>query len=477
MSIFPDPQTFIKIGNFSIAWYGILIITGAIIAMKFTQIAAAKRGISKDAVESMFYGVLFAGIIGARLWYVLFYPDKAYFINNPVKVFAFRDGGLAIQGGLFGGAAYAYFASKRQNIDFVDLADSTMPNLLIAQAIGRWGNFLNQEAFGQKVSESFFNGWPLWLKNHMFIDGAYRQPMFLLESSLNIVGFLLIYFLLKRVKKIKKGDYAFSYLLWYGIVRFVVEHFRSDSLMLFSLKSAQIVSVIFIIIGALGLLGVFKKNKAEDVLVLFDFDGTIADSNALIIDSFNQVFEKHFPEIEITREMEVSYVGPTLDYTFKKYLKLDDVDQYINEYREINFLLQKTSLTEIENATKLLEYLKSNKVKMGVVSSKWKDSLNLGLKVLDFDKYMDVVVGGDEVEKAKPSPLGILKAKDAVLPKAKKCYYVGDTVTDILAAKASGCISIALLGVEEIRQDLIDVKPDYLVEDLSEIIEIIKEVI
>lgn len=477
MSIFPDAKTFIKFGNFSIAWYAIIIITGAIIALQLTKKAAEKRGISKDLVENMFYGVLPAGLIGSRLWYVLFYPDKSYFLNNPVKIFAFRDGGLAIQGGLLAGAAYAYYICKKEKIDFVDLADSTLPNVLIAQAIGRWGNFLNQEAFGQVVSESFYAKWPLWFKNQMFINGAYRQPTFLLESSLNILGFFLIYFGLEKIKNIKKGDYAFAYLFWYGIVRFIVEHFRSDSLMFLNFKSAQIVSLIFVIIGTLGFSGYFVKNKNSDVLVLFDFDGTIANSNPLIIKSFNEVFNKHFPDLKISREMEVSYVGPSLHHTFRKYLNIEDVDQYVEEYRQINFKQQKEELTEIKNASKLIKFLKRNKVVVGIVSSKWKDSLDLGLNILKLNEYMDVVIGGDQVEVDKPNPQGILKAKEIALPKAKHCFYVGDTVSDILAAKAAGFKSIALLGVKEIRQEIIDSQPDYLVEDLLEIIEIIEEVI
>lgn len=477
MSIFPDPKTFIRIGGLDIAWYAVLILTGAVISLQLTKKAAEKRGISKDLIEDMFYGILIAGIIGSRLWYVLFYPDISYFINNPMKILAFRDGGLAIQGGLFAGAAYAYFASKKNNIDFIDLADSTLPNVLIAQAVGRWGNFLNQEAYGQVVSESFYNNWPLWFKNHMFIDGAYQQPMFLLESSLNILGFLLIYFGLKKVKNIKRGDYAYSYLVWYGIVRFIVEHFRSDSLMLLNFKSAQLVSIAFIIVGGLGLYGLFRKKKGSQVLVLFDFDGTIANSNPIITKSYNYIFSKYFPEMEITREMEVSYAGPPLEETFSKYLDTTDVEDYIEEYRKHNFKLQEKELIEIDNATNLLKYLKDNNVVVGVVSSKWKDSLTLGLDVLNFTEYMDVVVGGDEVVKSKPNPEGILKAKEMSLPNAKYCYYVGDTVTDILASKAANCLSIGLLGVDEIRQDIIDSKPDYVVEDLNEIIEIIKEVI
>lgn len=475
MSLFPDVKTFIKIGNISIAWYAILIIIGALVGLKLTQINAKKKGISPDVIEDMFFGALLFGIVGARIWYVLFYPDKSYFISNPAKIFAFRDGGLAIQGGLLAGAAYVYYHSKKAKLDFVDVADATLPNLLVSQAIGRWGNFINQEAYGQKVVESFYNNWPLWFKNHMFIDGAYRQPTFFLESSLNIVGFILIYFGLKKIKDIKRGDYAYSYLLWYGIVRFIVEHFRSDSLMFLGLKSAQLVSIIFAGIGLLGLLGVFRKNKYQDVLVLFDFDGTIANSNPLIIDSFNQVFNKYYPDMKISRDMEVSYVGPTLHHTFSKYLKKDNVDKYIEEYRKINFVSQKESLTEIKNATKLLKTLKDYNVKLGLVSSKNKDSLMLGVEVLGFDDFFDAIIGGNEVTIPKPDPQGILEAKEKLLPDAKRCYYVGDTVTDVKASKNSGFKSIALLGVEEIKQDIINSQPDYLIEDLMEVFKIIKE--
>lgn len=259
MQIFPDSKTFIRIFNIDIAWYAIIIISGALVALNLTKKDAQKRGINPELIEDIFFGVLIFGLIGARLWYVLFYPDLNYFISNPLKILAFRDGGLAIQGALFGGAIYAYYAAKKRNINFIDLADSALVNVLLAQAIGRWGNFVNQEAFGQVVSENFFKYFPNWFKNQMFIDNAYRQPMFFFESILNVIGFLLIRYTLSKIKTIKRGDYTFAYLLWYGIVRFIIEHFRSDSLMFLGFKSAQIISIIFVVIGGLGLYGKFNK--------------------------------------------------------------------------------------------------------------------------------------------------------------------------------------------------------------------------
>lgn len=261
IKLFPDSKTFISIFNVDIAWYAVIIITGALIALYLSKKDSETRGINAELVEDIFFGVLIFGLIGARLWYVLFYPDISYYLNNPMKILAFRDGGLAIQGALFGGAGYAYYAAKKRNINFMDLADSALNNVLLAQAIGRWGNFVNQEAYGQIVSESFYKYFPAWFKNHMYIDNAYRQPMFFFESVLNLIGFLLIRFTLSKIKTIKRGDYTYAYLVWYGIVRFIIEHFRSDSLMFLGMKSAQIISVIFVIVGGLGLYGIFRKEK------------------------------------------------------------------------------------------------------------------------------------------------------------------------------------------------------------------------
>ena len=169
------------------------------------------------------------------------------------------EGGLAIQGGLVGGVIFAYFFTKKNKMNFIRLADAVFPNILVAQAIGRWGNFANQEAFGRAVDASYFEGWPTFIANHMFIQGAYREPTFLYESVLNIVGFLLIVLVYKRFSKVRRGDMVYAYLMWYGVIRFFIEGLRSDSLMFFGLRSAQIVSIIFIILGVLGSLGVFRK--------------------------------------------------------------------------------------------------------------------------------------------------------------------------------------------------------------------------
>lgn len=486
MKFFPDSKTFISIFGLDIAWYAIIIITGAIIALMITLKEAEKRGINKEDVEDIFFGVLLFGIVGARLWYVIFYPDINYFLSDPLRIIAFRDGGLAIQGGLVAGAAYAYYKCKKLNIDFLDLGDSALPSVLVAQAIGRWGNFVNQEAYGEIWKETYYRFFPKWFQNQMFINGEYRQPMFFYESILNLLGFFLIKFALPKVRKMKKGDYIYAYLIWYGAVRFVIEHFRTDSLMFMGLKSAQLTSVLFILIGALGMYGIFRKKDQsndsgsssksdEKPLVLFDFDGTVGDTGPLIMNSFEHVFTKYFPEFQLTEEMKLSFIGPTLQHSFSKYLETDDVDVYITEYKRVNKQMQREQLLEIKNATALFKELSKMNADLGIVSSKMRDSLDLGVNLLGFDKYVSYVLGGDEVEHPKPNPQGILKAKAAMNNSTTKNYYVGDTKSDILAANAAGFISIGVVTTPAFEAGMREANADYIVYDLLEITKIIEE--
>lgn len=477
MEFFPNSRTFISIFGVEIAWYAIIILIGAGAALYFTVKDAEKRGINKDDVIDIFFGVLMWGILGARIWYVLFHPNLGAYLADPLKIIAFRDGGLAIQGGLVAGALYTYYKCRKLNINFFDLGDAALPNVLLAQAIGRWGNFVNQEAFGDIVTESYFKYFPTWFKDYMYIGSEYRQPMFFYESVFNLLGFLLIKLVLPKVRKMKRGDYIYAYLVWYGVVRFFIEHFRSDSLMFMGFKSAQVTSLIFIVIGVLGFAGLFRRKEKVNSkpLVLFDFDGTIAHTNPLILRSFEMVFNKHFPELEVTEEMKMTFIGPTLFHTFRRYLGIEDVDQYVKEYKEINIQMQHDELEEIKNATKLLKTLKNNGATLGVVSSKMRDSLSIGIELLAFDQYLSVILGGDEVKVPKPDPQGILKAMEMTNDNFAKKYYVGDTVTDVKAANAAGFTSIAIVTTPYLEEELLNCGADYVIYDLLEVLDIVKE--
>lgn len=267
MNFFPDSKTFISIGGFSIQWYAICILLGAYIAYELGQYRFKKLGYHRDILSDFFINVLAIGIIGARIWYVIFMFQELY-INDPIEIFMIHHGGLAIQGGLIAGLGYSYYYFKKHEIDFLVAGDAIMPGVLIAQAFGRWGNFFNQEAHGSIVSLDFLKGLhlPNFIIEGMHIDGNYYHPTFLYESILCLIGFLLIVLVVKRFQK-KQGTQFFSYFIWYGVIRFFIEGLRTDSLYAFGLRTAQIISIVFILIGVIGILYLVKYGKAveEDI--------------------------------------------------------------------------------------------------------------------------------------------------------------------------------------------------------------------
>ena len=262
MSFFPNPQTFVSfsIGSltFDIRWYAMLILTGAFIAYLVVRKNLKEiRYVDMDFFDSLFVYTLWMGIIGARIWFCIFFDFK-YYISNPAAIIRVWDGGLAIQGGLVFGALFAYFYMRKYHYSFLKLADNILPEVLIGQAVGRWGNFINKECHGAEVSEEYFNGILSFLKEGMYIDGHYYEPLFFYESVLCLLGFFLIYFVLKKYQN-KRGDQVWAYMMWYGVIRFFIEARRTDSLYLGNLKMAQLTSIAFLIIGLLGYIGVLEK--------------------------------------------------------------------------------------------------------------------------------------------------------------------------------------------------------------------------
>ena len=261
MTFFPDSKTFLQIGSLSIAWYAILIITGAFIAYKIGQHNFKKMGYNKDILSDYFFGLLIIGIIGARIWYVIFMWDELY-ASNPIEIIMFRHGGLAIQGGIITGLIFSWWYFKKHNIDFLVAGDAIMPGVLIAQALGRWGNFFNQEAYGSAVSLDFLQSLhlPQFIIDGMYINGTYYHPTFLYESVANVIGFFVIYFVIRKIQT-KQGEQFFSYFIWYGIFRFFIEGLITDSLYFMGLRTAQLVSLVFVVVGIFGYIYCKKYGK------------------------------------------------------------------------------------------------------------------------------------------------------------------------------------------------------------------------
>lgn len=241
-----NPVAF-QIGSISVRWYGILIALGIVLAFIVVQREMVKRGMHPDFLTDLLVWAVPISIISARIYYVIFSWD--FYKDNPGQIIQIWQGGIAIHGALIGAFITTYIFTKRRGISFWKTVDIAAPGLLIGQIIGRWGNFMNQEAYGEPVSENFLNTTiiPDWIMTQMTIDGVTHHPTFLYESLWNLVG-LIILLLLRKVS-VKRGEMFLFYLTWYSFGRFFIEGLRTDSLMGGALRAAQVVSVLTIIIA------------------------------------------------------------------------------------------------------------------------------------------------------------------------------------------------------------------------------------
>ena len=241
-------QVLIEIGGIKIYWYSVMILIGVLLGSYLVLKESKKFNISKEKISDMLFYTIIFGIIGARLYYVLFNLD--YYINYPIDIIKVWEGGLAIHGGIIAGAIYLIYYTKKNNLNTLIVTDICVPGLLIGQAIGRWGNFFNKEAHGPVTSIEYLKKLqiPNFIIEGMKIDGEYYIPTFFYESLWCIIG-LVIILLIRRLKKIKIGTLTGFYMIWYGVGRYMIESLRTDSLMISALKQAQIISILMVLVG------------------------------------------------------------------------------------------------------------------------------------------------------------------------------------------------------------------------------------
>lgn len=249
----------LDLGFIQIYWYSVFIFLGVFFASMVILRETKRQHINQDfMINLIFYGVIF-GLIGARLYYVLFNLD--YYLINPQDIIKVWEGGLAIHGGIIFGLLFLLFYAHKYKVNIVRLLDIVVVGLIIGQAIGRWGNFFNSEAYGPITTLSFLKSihLPQFIIDGMNIDGFYRQPTFFYESLWCFIGFILLV-ILRRTKYWKLGMCTSFYLIWYGVERFFVESLRTDSLMFMNFKVAQIVSLLMVIIGIIWFILIKRKS-------------------------------------------------------------------------------------------------------------------------------------------------------------------------------------------------------------------------
>ncbi len=244
-----------SIGSYDIRWYGVIIAFGFLLAMIYAFRSVKKMNIDLDRlIDAVIAGTL-GGIVCARLYYVLFYPGDKYW-NDPIQILYIHDGGIAIYGGFIGAMVFGGLVAKWRKLHVPAVLDLASLGFLIGQGVGRWGNFVNQECFGETTTLP----WGMSSDNtqRMFPDSLVH-PCFLYESILCLLGFVLLHFFTRRLRRYD-GQTFILYLVWYGAVRFFIEGARTDSLMVGPPRVSQIVAAGSVLVGV-ALLVLFRHRK------------------------------------------------------------------------------------------------------------------------------------------------------------------------------------------------------------------------
>ena len=255
-------KVLVSIGPITIYWYSALILAAIIIGYDLALNYTKRLNLHQTLITDILLGLVISGIIGARAYYVIFNFSK--YKDNLINIFAIWKGGLAIYGAIIAGIIYTFYYSHKKGVSFIRLLDILSVSLLLGQAIGRWGNFFNEEAYGGITTLDALKNLhlPQFIIEGMYIDGAYRTPTFLYESIWCLIGVLILLYIRKRKSNIVGKQISF-YLVWYGIGRFFIEGLRSDSLYLSKFRISQIVSIIIIVIGLIGEVIIYKKTHQK----------------------------------------------------------------------------------------------------------------------------------------------------------------------------------------------------------------------
>lgn len=254
----------ITIGSFELRWYSILIFIAVALGFILAIVEAKKYKISGEYMFNMLFWVVIAGLIGARLYYVIFNWEQ--YSGDLLSILRFWEGGLAIHGGILGGFIALVLYCKKYDVRIFKMTDIICVPLILGQAIGRWGNFFNGEAHGVATTLAHLQELhiPNFIINGMEIGGIYYQPTFLYESLWCIIGFMML-LIVRKFKYIKVGQLTSLYFMWYSVGRFFIEAMRTDSLMLGGFRVAQIVSIALFTISLIAFMILSRQGRFENL--------------------------------------------------------------------------------------------------------------------------------------------------------------------------------------------------------------------
>lgn len=304
-----SPRAF-SIGTLNVQWYGVIIAVGFLLAFFYAMKSSKKFRINEDKLlDAVIIGII-GGIIGARAYYVLFYTGDQY-IKNPISALYIWEGGLGIYGGIIVGTLCGALVAKFHKINIATVLDLAALGFLIGQSIGRWGNFVNQEAFGVETNLP----WGMMSENTARVASGPVHPCFLYESLWCILGFVLLHIFSRKFRRYD-GQVFILYLIWYGVGRFFIEGLRTDSLITpyLPIRVSQLVAVVTVLAGVI-LLIVFRNKTtlvgcgSKEVMELNGIVDEIPDEK--VIDDTSTIFTNTEDNTDSSKESDAAEVTAT----------------------------------------------------------------------------------------------------------------------------------------------------------------------
>ncbi|WP_235991507.1 prolipoprotein diacylglyceryl transferase [Facklamia lactis] len=267
-----DPIAF-RLGSWPVYWYGLLIGLGMVTGYFLYTFEIKRKGMDAEKAFDLMFWSIIIGFVGARIYYVAFSWEQ--YSENILDVLAIWNGGIAIYGGIIAGAFTLIYLCRKYEYPIPLMTDMVAPALMAAQAIGRWGNFMNQEAFGGVVERSFLERMylPEFVIQQMYIAGQYRHPTFLYESVWNLLGLIFLLVLRRKRHFLLEGDITLLYVIWYGVGRAYIEGMRTDSLYLGPFRVSQVLSL-FLVASAV-IIFIYRRKTNTKIRKYTDSDQLI----------------------------------------------------------------------------------------------------------------------------------------------------------------------------------------------------------
>ncbi|MCI5723708.1 MAG: HAD-IA family hydrolase [Erysipelotrichaceae bacterium] len=448
MTFFPDDFTLFAIGSFRVPSYVVAVLVGLVISLLILTKENKKHGYRKIDTLELFIVCMITGFLFSRLFWVL--GNLAEYMRYTPYIFLVTDGGYDATGGLIGVALGTWLYTRGHHMSWRRALDMTAPLTLLLITIARVGRVMREDT--------------LWF-----------------VIALDFLGFIIIWFEIHRYREgRRRGETAATTFMWFGLVTFLTNIMKWD------MRSTHdvIMAGLCVVIALIGYI-YLHTHPLDRPVILFDLDGTLMDSRRMVLLCFGYFFKKYSNIRNFTIDKQRKVFIQPLRTSFKEFFPEQDDEKLAEEYRTYQASFSwSNDVTLFPHTEQVLHELWEDGYKLGIVSSRLTESCDSWLRQFRLT-YFDVVIGRDQYKRGKPSSEGILYACQRLKQGHDNCIYIGDSKSDIEAAKNAGCYAI---GFYPKRNDptaderdklklgeLEAAKPNAIIGDLTELLDILKE--